>query len=781
MTRRLRLAVVVAAVATLAALLAAVVIGSKRLLVWSGFAAADSRLVTGLLVTGTADRPVVYVTSSDPRIGGDEAARDLDLDTNSGIVSRLTSTDGAWTRVDLVRGLPRSEENHATNGLALDAERRILYVAQGGMTNQGAPSSHFAFTPEYGLSGAILAVELDRIGDTTYDLPTLDDETRSGDPDPNDPFGGNDGRNQATLVPGGPVRLHARGFRNPYDVVLTRAGGLYTIDNGAAVEWGGRPRSCSNDTREGGSYDRDTLHLITGSDYFGGHANPTRGAANPVECTYVPAIDRPAITSFQTSTNGLTEYTASNFGGALAGDLLAVSFDQSLYRVVLGEGGDSVVRTDVLHRFQGTPLDVTTQGESSPFPGTIWVADYSTGEVTVLEPDDFGAERRWRELASSGEARQEVSFVELDGRLYLAGGRTTAHEVYDPARETWSRVADLPEALDHVQGVVSGGRIFYVGGLHEFPEPAAASVHVYDPAADSFSSGAPMPRPRGAGGVAAREGLVYYAGGLNDGSAVAWFDVYDTRTRRWSRLPDMPRARDHFQAAIVDDRLYAIGGRDTEVGDTIAETDVYDFATGSWSTADSLLPTPRGGYGAAVLDGEIWVVGGEDPEQAFSSVEVYDPARDSWRVSDPIPTPRHGIQVAVCGGALYVAAGGAAPYGTTPVDVLEAYAAAGPGCGPEPANVREPEPVGFRTSVLGGARLPAATSLQLGPDGRLYVSQQSGTIHVLGVRRNPDGGYAVTATETIDAVRKIPNHNDDGTKAADWGGLVRAVRVRLGL
>jgi N-acetylneuraminic acid mutarotase len=778
----LRLAAAVVAGTMVAALLAALVIGPKRLLARSGFAAADSRLVTGLLVTGTADRPILYVTSSDPRIGGDEDARDLDLDTNSGMISRLTSEGGEWTRVDLVRGLPRSEENHATNGLALDAERRILYVAQGGMTNQGAPSNHFAFTPEYALSGAILAVDLDRIGDSTYDLPTLDDETRPGNPDPNDPFGGNDGRNQAVLAPGAAVRLHARGFRNPYDVVLTRSGGLYTIDNGAAVEWGGRPVSCANDPREGGSYDRDTLHLITGSDYFGGHANPTRGATNPIECEYVPAVDRPALASFQTSTNGLAEYTGSNFGAALDGDLLAVSFDQSLYRVVLGKRGDTVVRTDVLHRFAGTPLDVTTQGDSDPFPGTIWVADYSTGEVTVLEPSDFDAARRWQELQPTGEERQEVSFVELDGKLYLAGGQRRTHAVYDPMRDTWSRAADLPETLDHVQAVALEGRIYYVGGLLEFPEPAAASVHVYDPVADAFSSGTPMPRPRGAGGVAAHEGLVYYAGGLSDGSAVRWFDVYDPRTRRWSRLPDMPRARDHFQAAIVDSRLYAIGGRDTEVGDTIAETDVYDFATGSWSTTRSLLPTPRGGYGAAVLDGEIWVVGGEDPQQAFSTVEVYDPARDSWRVSDPVPTPRHGIQAAVCGGALYVAAGGAAPYGTTPVDVLEAYAAAGPGCGRtggQPARV--PGAVEFRASVLQGPALASPTSLEFGPDGRLYVSQQFGAIRVLTVRRNRDGGYEVTDAQTIDAVRRIPNHNDDGTAASDWRGLLRAVRTRLGL
>ena len=52
-----------------------------------------------------------------------------------------------------------------------------------------------------------MQLDLDAIGSTTYDLPTLDDEDRAGSADLNDPFGGNDGKNQAVLVPGGPVQV----------------------------------------------------------------------------------------------------------------------------------------------------------------------------------------------------------------------------------------------------------------------------------------------------------------------------------------------------------------------------------------------------------------------------------------------------------------------------------------------------------------------------------------------------------------------------------------------
>ena len=147
-----------------------------------------NRLVTGFLVTGTAQNPVLYVSSSDPRIGAGASHEDLNLDTNSGTISRVTWTGSSWVKLDLVRGLPRSEENHGTNGLALDSTTNTLYVAVGGNTNMGAPSLNFSLLPEYALSAAILSIDLDMIGNTTYDLPTLNDEDRAGVNDLNDPF-----------------------------------------------------------------------------------------------------------------------------------------------------------------------------------------------------------------------------------------------------------------------------------------------------------------------------------------------------------------------------------------------------------------------------------------------------------------------------------------------------------------------------------------------------------------------------------------------------------------
>jgi len=370
--------------------------------------AITERLITGLLVTGTADNPVVYVTSGDPRIGAGPSGTDLDLDTNSGVISRLTVSGNQWSKQDLVRGLPRSEENHQPNGMQISADGSTLFVAAGGHTNMGAPSNNFARLPEFALSGAILSVDLNAIGNSVYDLPTLDDEDRAGSSDQNDPFGGNNGKNMAKLVQGGPVQVYAPGFRNAYDVLLTADGRMYSVDNGPNSGWGGEPPSnCLNDYQDNGAPHGDGLHFITGKGYYGGHPNPTRGNkantfnnsnpqspiegdANPIECEYkTPGSQDGALHVFNSSTNGLTEYTANNFGGAMQGNLLAASFDKAIYRIVLNAGGNQVTGIEKLFENLGIPLDVTATGTDAPFPGTVWVADYSDNKIHIFEPVDY--------------------------------------------------------------------------------------------------------------------------------------------------------------------------------------------------------------------------------------------------------------------------------------------------------------------------------------------------------------------------------------------------------
>ena len=365
------------------------------------------RQVTGIHVVGTPASPVIWAASSDPRHGAGKSGLDTNLDTNSGILHKLTKGAGGWQMQDLVRGLPRSEENHTPNGLIATGD--AVYLLTGGHTNAGLPSNNFAEISEYALSSALLKIDVGSIGTGTHDLPTLDDEDRPGVDDANDPFGGNDGKNQAKLVAGGPVTIHASGLRNAYDLVLTEAGHFYTFDNGPNSNWGGWPDdSCLNKLNDGGKNFQDTLELLS-EGFYAGHPNLVRGNkantfnasnpqspveidADPRECQYKPPPNDGSLTSIGASTNGMVEYTASNFGSSMKGDLLAITFNNEIYRLELDGAGTGFESKSVLAGNipgDGT-LDVTALGDAGPFPGTVWAMNYfGQSQITVLEPADY--------------------------------------------------------------------------------------------------------------------------------------------------------------------------------------------------------------------------------------------------------------------------------------------------------------------------------------------------------------------------------------------------------
>jgi hypothetical protein len=298
-----------------------------------------------------------------------------------------------------------------------------------------------------------------------------------------------------------------------------------------------------------------------------------------------------------------------------------------------------------------------------------------------------GAEPTWRQLAPAPEPRQEVSYAALGDRLYLAAGNDRSQQRYDPSTNSWSEVAELPpsfDGLDHVNGIAVDGKLVYAGGLSkwEYPFPVSDETAIYDPASDSFSSGTDMPSPRAAGGVAAWHGRLIYAGGLGPEGSVARVDAYDPLTDEWTRLEDMPRPRDHFQAAVVGDRLYAVGGRRTieneghiEIEDTAA-VDVLDLTTAKWSADIASLPTPRGGLGVAAVGECVYAIGGERvtgaPDEATGVVESYDTRDGLWRELPALGIPRHGIQAAVVGRTIYIAGGGTESFEYAPTAAHEA-------------------------------------------------------------------------------------------------------------
>ncbi|XP_053325790.1 actin-binding protein IPP [Spea bombifrons] len=121
----------------------------------------------------------------------------------------------------------------------------------------------------------------------------------------------------------------------------------------------------------------------------------------------------------------------------------------------------------------------------------------------------------------------------------------------------------------------------------------------------------------------------------------------------------IPRVRPRRKARKF---IYAIGGYTRLQGgrwsDSRALSCVERFDTFSqyWSTVSSLHQA-RSGMSVAVLDGRIYVIGGEKDSMIFDCVECYDPVSKQWAAVPSMNQPRCGLGVCACHGAIYALGG----------------------------------------------------------------------------------------------------------------------------
>lgn len=314
---------------------------------------------------------------------------------------------------------------------------------------------------------------------------------------------------------------------------------------------------------------------------------------------------------------------------------------------------------------------------------------FSAITLTAVEAKPAAIPSKWQIVETTGKphARHEAAFIGTGDKFYLLGGRRIQPvDIYDPATRIWSEGVKPPVEVHHFQPVIHDGKIWLVGAMTgKYPkEQALDHIPVYDPTSDSWSRGPALPegRRRGGAGAVIQNGNLYVVCGIINGhweGNVGWLDVCNLETGEWSKLPDAPHERDHFQAIVIDGKIYAAGGRRTNGASNhvfdkvVPEVDVFDIASCTWAIAASPIPTPRAGTASLVLDGALLVAGGESMRQndAHSEVERFQPATGKWDALPSLVRGRHGSGLIYHKNGLFIAAGCGSRGGKPELDSLE--------------------------------------------------------------------------------------------------------------
>jgi hypothetical protein len=157
----------------------------------------------------------------------------------------------------------------------------------------------------------------------------------------------------------------------------------------------------------------------------------------------------------------------------------------------------------------------------------------------------------------------------------------------------------------------------------------------------------------------------------------------------WLSHTSMDVARFSLATAVVNDRLYAIGGVDgfcvpdspCEFG-PLGTVEIFNPLITAYAEFEhawmprSSMTTPRGSLAAVTVGGKIYAIGGHTiGGDTVASMEVFNPATDSWSAAAPMSGPRAEIAAAVIDNTIYVVGGdpssGSDP--SIPLTTVEAY------------------------------------------------------------------------------------------------------------
>ena len=335
-------------------------------------------------------------------------------------------------------------------------------------------------------------------------------------------------------------------------------------------------------------------------------------------------------------------------------------------------GVDTVIITAEINQELGT------------YSGTINInSNGGNKDVTISLTIDI-----WTEGAHMITARAMLGVAEVDGKIYAIGGLLSEEvalsnvEVYDPVTNTWMEKTPMPTARFCMGCAVVNGKIYVIGGsTGSTAFDVLATVEVYDPVTDTWdTTKTPMPTRRAHISASAVKGKIYVMGGTKQGGAVYTglntVEVYDPATDTWETKISMPTSRFGLSTSVLDEKIYAIGGRRyPEQPNIVSIVEMYDPLTDEW-TEKRDMPTQRYDQSSSVINGKIYAIAGYyncTNGPIYQRVEEYDPVEDKWIVKTDLPDAIGGLGTCSVNGKIYAMGGTTTTHPFTRINTVYAY------------------------------------------------------------------------------------------------------------
>jgi hypothetical protein len=299
--------------------------------------------------------------------------------------------------------------------------------------------------------------------------------------------------------------------------------------------------------------------------------------------------------------------------------------------------------------------------------GKVLIAggENDTGTVASAELYDPATET-FTPTGSMSTARFSHTATLLNnGMVLIAGGLNgptgvASAELYNPATGIFTATGSMTSIrYDHTATLLNNGQVLVAGG-----GGVLASAELYDPATGTFTTTGSMNTARFVHtATLLNNGNVLVAGGSNvTTDFLASAELYDPATGTFTTTGSMAYGRAYYTATLLNNgEVLVAGGYPCCNANTSYHEELYEPATGTLTTTGG-LNTARTVHTATLLNnGNVLVAGGSGgpfPGGSFTSAELYDPATGTFTTTSSMNTARASHTATLLNNGKVLVAGG---------------------------------------------------------------------------------------------------------------------------
>lgn len=309
---------------------------------------------------------------------------------------------------------------------------------------------------------------------------------------------------------------------------------------------------------------------------------------------------------------------------------------------------------EITPQWSGSKLVLTVSVNGQATEG-LEVASLGCGAEETLKTDAKGQvtlEPKSSGLLSVRAKFAEAASGEVDGKKFdsVRTYSTLTLPVSMPAvQPVTHKLAPLPAGITSFGAAIAGDFVYVYGGQvggahHYFADGQSGDLLRLSLKSEAAGWEKLAGGPRLTGlAMVEYGGKLYRVGGFmaknkEDEDQSLWsqdgFACFDPATGAWTELPPMPAGRSSHDAAVIDGKLYVVGGWNMQGPDTTWHTTALCCDLTQSELKWTELPAPeftRRAVSLAENQGKLYVIGGmTDSDEITMAVSVFDPETQKW-------------------------------------------------------------------------------------------------------------------------------------------------------